>query len=494
MRAGKILIFILAIALALGFIWWLFPENGVKVTDDFTLRFPSYAQSLSDTAHVEGTAVNVDTILRRVDKSLVTASADTATLSAKPDSARYNAAQSEGRLILPGDGLTYFDPLFRSMEKAAARDTIVRIMYYGDSQIEMDRITSIFRQKLQERFGGSGPSMVPTIQGVATVSVRQGYSGALTRYTVYGDSTTIRARHRRYGPMCQFAQLNGQATFTFRRTTHRYAQERSKAISRVGVLFGKASPDFRASLRCDTLKAEVRALEGGCDSVGIFTWKLPRNVEKGSISLSGSAEIYAICLDGGPGIAVDNDALRGCAGYIFSGIDPAVMRGSFKLLNTKMIVLEFGGNAIGGIYSTKAVNDYTSKMMSQVAYFRRAVPGAKFLFVGPSDMSRSVNGSLVTWPRLEELNDSLRSVCLRNDVAYWDLFNMMGGRNSMPQWVKHNPPLAGPDYIHFTTAGANHVGEMLSKSFLLYYDMYKRRSSGLLPAMAPVPADSTVAQ
>ena len=210
--------------------------------------------------------------------------------------------------------------------------------------------------------------------------------------------------------------------------------------------------------------------------------------------ISGSAEIYAICLDGGPGIAVDNDALRGCAGYIFSGIDPAVMRGSFKLLNTKMIVLEFGGNAIGGIYSTKAVNDYTSKMMSQVAYFRRAVPGAKFLFVGPSDMSRSVNGSLVTWPRLEELNDSLRSVCLRNDVAYWDLFNMMGGRNSMPQWVKHNPPLAGPDYIHFTTAGANHVGEMLSKSFLLYYDMYKRRSSGLLPAMAPVPADSTVAQ
>lgn len=494
MRAWKILVFILAIALALGFIWWLFPADGVKVTDDFTLRFPSYARSLADTVRTEGKAVNVDTILKRVDKSLAAAGTDTSRHTSRPDSARYNAAQSEGRLILPGDGLTYFDPLFRNMEKAAARDTIVRIMYYGDSQIEMDRITSIFRQRLQERFGGSGPSMVPTIQSVATVSVRQGYAGSFTRYTVYGDSTTIRARHRRYGPMCQFAQLSGQATFTFRRTTHRYAQERAKSISRVSVLFGKASADFSASLRCDTLKAEVRTLDGACDSVGLFTWKLPHNVEKGNITLSGSAEIYAICLDGGPGIAVDNDALRGCAGYIFSGIDPEVMKDAFKLLNTRMIVLEFGGNAIGGIYSTKAVSDYTAKIMSQVAYFRRAVPGAKFLFVGPSDMSRSVNGAMVTWPRLEELNDSLRNVCLRNDVAYWDLFNMMGGRNSMPQWVRHNPPLAGPDYIHFTTEGANHVGEMLSKSFLLYYDMYRRRSSGLLPSMTPVPTDSTLAQ
>ena len=90
-------------------------------------------------------------------------------------------------------------------------------------------------------------------------------------------------------------------------------------------------------------------------------------------------------------------------------------------------------------------------------------------------MCKSVNGILQTWPLLEELNDSLKVNCLKNGVAYWDVFNSMGGAGSMSQWVKHSPPLAGPDYIHFTHRGAVQVGRMLSKSFLICYDFYKFR-------------------
>ncbi|MCR5409118.1 MAG: hypothetical protein K6E61_08460, partial [Bacteroidales bacterium] len=64
-----------------------------------------------------------------------------------------------------------------------------------------------------------------------------------------------------------------------------------------------------------------------------------------------------------------------------------------------------------------------------------------------------------------------------NDAAYWDLFRMMGGENSMVQWVKHQPPYAGADYTHFTPAGAQKVGEALSRSFLTYYDYYLLRNA-----------------
>ena len=57
---------------------------------------------------------------------------------------------------------------------------------------------------------------------------------------------------------------------------------------------------------------------------------------------------------------------------------------------------------------------------------------------------------------------------------------MMGGENSMVQWVRHNPSYAGPDYIHFTTDGARKVGDALSRSFLTYYDFYRLRKT--LPA------------
>ena len=104
-------------------------------------------------------------------------------------------------------------------------------------------------------------------------------------------------------------------------------------------------------------------------------------------------------------------------------------------------------------------------------------PQAKILFIGPSDMGKSVNGRIVTWPHLPEMVDSLKATVLRNDTAYWDLYRMMGGENSMVQWVKHRPAYAGPDYIHFTPAGARRVGEALSRSFLTYYDFYRLRKT-----------------
>ena len=53
------------------------------------------------------------------------------------------------------------------------------------------------------------------------------------------------------------------------------------------------------------------------------------------------------------------------------------------------------------------------------------------------------------------------------------MYAAMGGLNSMAQWVKQVPPLAGPDYVHFTPRGAEKMGDMLFDTLMLYYDYYK---------------------
>ena len=58
---------------------------------------------------------------------------------------------------MPGDDYHFLDSFFEEARKAQKNGTLVRILHYGDSQIEMDRISSVLRQDLQERFGGSGP-------------------------------------------------------------------------------------------------------------------------------------------------------------------------------------------------------------------------------------------------------------------------------------------------------------------------------------------------
>jgi hypothetical protein len=41
----------------------------------------------------------------------------------------------------------------------------------------------------------------------------------------------------------------------------------------------------------------------------------------------------------------------------------------------------------------------------------------------------------------------------------------MGGKNSMPGWVKSDPPLASPDHIHFAPSGSAMVSDWLINAF-----------------------------
>ena len=466
MKSIRTLAFILTIILILGAGWFFFPAEGITI-GDYTLRFPSLAED----SKPKEEEVDVDAVLNKVTKSFEMSCSDNLL-----DSMRFfrqYLKENPNRIYLPNDDYTYFDPLFNQFEKAQELGKTYRVMYYGDSQIEMDRISSVLRQKLQELFGGSGPNMVPAVQPVATISVSQQAAG-LNRYAVYGDASNQRANHNRYGVMAQFSQVVGGGSMTFIRSNHSQALDNVKEISTVSVLLGRNSQNFTATLKCGDIATEPKVLPAN-DSVSLITWILPENIQRGTISFKGNAEIYGILLDGDPGVAIDNVALRGCSGTIFTRINESIARQSFKLLDTKLIILQFGGNRMPGITTPKSITPYMAELENQINYLKRVAPKATLLFIGPADMGRSYGGKMGTWHGLPELNDSLRAMALRNKVAYWDMFHVMGGEGSMAQWVKHKPALAGPDYIHFTFTGAQEIGSDLARSFTTYYDFYKLR-------------------
>ena len=452
----------------LGAGWLAFPAEGVDV-GGMNLRFASYRKMVQEASEAK---VDVDSVLSAVGGRFAMRDADT--LAYYKDFFYDNP----DRIWLPDDDYTFFDPVFRDFERAALQGRTVRVVHYGDSQIEMDRISADLRQALQERFGGSGTGMFPALSNVPSASINKSASGGFVQYTMYGDSTTVRAGHNRYGVMAQVVALTGGGTVSLRATKAKTARERTKTFSSVSLLYGRASGGFSAKVVSDTLKPEPVVRESG--GATWMTWTFPREVQKATLRLTGNAEIYGICADGPAGVTVDNIPLRGCSGTIFSRINPDLMQGSFGMDDTRLIILQFGGNFMPVATSDKAVSGYLEKMAAQIQYFRTAAPQARILFIGPSDMGKSVNGRIMTWPRLPQMVDSLKATALRNGAAYWDLYRMMGGENSMVQWVKHVPAYAGPDYIHFTPAGAQVVGETLSRSLLTYYDFYDLRKT--LPA------------
>jgi lysophospholipase L1-like esterase len=465
MKISKVTIFIFSIIALLAVLSFVFPEEGLQL-GSLHLKYANPGSFMQNDADNDA---EVDQNLAYMNREL-----DISTLGSMYDTLQYYkhfVQSSPLRIHLPNNDHAFFDPVFQQFEEARKKKKLCRVLHYGDSQIEMDRISNILRQHLQQNFGGSGVGMVPAIQTVATYSLSQSYSGDLIRYIMFGDSTTRRASHRRYGPMAQFSTLSGQATLSFRHSGSRHAEPLSQQYQRISLLVNRTG-GWKATVSADTI---VRVDTIKQEQVSMISWTLKNKTGRARVSLNGNADIYGVLLDGSHGITVDNFPLRGSAGTLFTGIDQKLMQQTFSVLNPLLIILQFGGNAVPAISSQTRIDKYMLDIERQFEVLKKSAPGARFLFIGPSDMSKSYNGVMKTRKFLPELNEALKNTALKNNIAYWDMFQVMGGENSMAKWVKHNPPLAGSDHVHFTAAGAKEIGTLLSKSLLTNYQFYKIR-------------------
>ena len=470
MKARQVLAFIFGVFLLLGAAWAVFPAEGIRAGGRH-LRFASYRGYVRDAMERK---VDVDSVLNALDGRFAMHE-DTLAFY------REFFYENPDRIYLPDDDYTFFDPVFRAFERARKEGRTLRVAHYGDSQIEMDRISQNLREALQTRFGGLGTGMFPALTTTPMASVSHYASGGFSFYTMIVDSTSRRAGHNRYGPLAQVTSLYGGGTVTLRAHKEKSTLEHVKCFQSVSVLYARPSDDFVVTVQSDTLKP--RSITRSKDGVTWTTWTFSRPVDRATLKMNGNAEIYGLTTDGASGIAVDNIPMRGSTGHVLSRIDKDLMKASFELDGTALVILQFGGNFVPACGSTKAISGHMDKVRELIAYYREVAPGAKILFIGPSDMASSTeDGRIVSYRRLPELVDSLKAVSLKSGVAYWDLYRMMGGQNSMSQWVRHRPAYAGPDYVHFTPAGAKVVGETLSRSLLTYYDFYDLRKT--LPAAA----------
>lgn len=379
--------------------------------------------------------------------------------------------EQEYRFWLPSKD--YLDAFWFNAEKAKSADRVIRIMHYGDSQIEMDRISYQLRAYMQEHFGGGGPGMIPFRTIIASNSISQSASGNLTHLASFGDSTVVRSRGN-YGPMMQCFRMAGSASVSVRASSNKSTDSRLKSFSRIRLVYNDRSGNLKATL--SERKSHYSNSQTSKNSgVGSMLWTLNPEASAFTISTSGSADLYCITVDNGPGVAVDNIPMRGCSGTQFTSVTKDLLTRAYSQLDVGLIILQFGGNSVPYLKSSKSISNYCKNIGKQIDYIHQCCPQAKILFIGPSDMSTSEKGKLQTYSMLPTVIDSLRVTAINHDAAFWSIYHAMGGWNSMLSWKKQG--LAGSDYIHFTPKGAVMMGERLATAFNTSYRLFtmKRR-------------------
>ena len=323
---------------------------------------------------------------------------------------------------------------------AESNERVVRVLHYGDSQIEEDRMSQQIREALQNKYGGSGAGLMPLAQTIPSRTVRQQLymndrftmpAQGPRRYMVYGSKRDQRADGL-YGVMGQVAVMNDSLV------------RGSEAIMAVCT-----PQDGRKRYT----RWQIFADETISDSIVGDT-----------IYLRGKGKVYGLSQESETGVIVDNIPMRGCLGLVFNKIDSAQLVTFYREQNVRLIIMQFGGNAIPSNRNPGTIQGIVKGLRQQVQLIRRLAPEASILFIGPSDMLTQTEGEWTTYPMVPYMDRLLRKMALEENIAYFSLYRWMGGAGSMLHWQEIG--LAGTDGVHFTRAGARKAGNAVANWIL----------------------------
>ncbi|MBQ6069925.1 MAG: hypothetical protein IJK84_10525 [Bacteroidales bacterium] len=461
MKSYRTLLFIMAVVALLAALCATFPQGGVEVAGT-KMRFPSLEKVLNPQKQLD-----LEAFLARQDSLDAVLDMKTDSLSAY----RQQLDSSDTRFWFPNDDDRFFDALFAEMENTRHTGRTIRIMHYGDSQIEMDRMTNRLRAYMQLTFGGGGPGFVPFATLIPSLTVSTYGTGDLVRQSPFGDSTVVRAAGN-YGPMVQDYHVAGGATSTITAGTHRSCDSRVRRFSRCKILFCNRPGPLEVTFtdrNSGYSDHQYQAEEG----VHSMEWRLDSATTSVRLSVSGHADIYGLMIDDGAGVAVDNIPMRGCSGHQFTQINRQQLAAAYSMMDVGLIILQFGGNSVPYLKSQKSIDAYCKNMGQQIERLHQCCPGAKILFIGPSDMCSSIDGEIHTYPMLPQVVSTLCDTVRAHGAAYWSIFHAMGGSGSMTAWVQRG--LGGADYVHFTQKGVDLMGNRLAKAFDNMYKIYQLR-------------------
>jgi len=343
-----------------------------------------------------------------------------------------------------------------------ARTKTVRVAHFGDSAIEGDLITSDIREALQNKFGGNGVGWLGITSQDITFRQTTKHS-----FSDNWESAALYSSNPKGLPL----GISGEAFVPKGSAWVQYETTRFKrSLKDFGLvrLYYANAKNSTINYSFDGGAKQTAALKTGSALQELVLKPASRaksiHIE---FTMADQAYFYGVSLENGTGVYVDNLPLRGNTGVDLGSLQASILKEFSKFLDYKLIILEFGLN-IAGSRNTD-YSRYEKEMVKVINHLKATFPKTSFLMISVHDKSMKKGSSFVTDPTILRLLETQKNIAKLADVAFWSLFDAMGGENSMPTWVNANPPLAFKDFIHFNDQGAKKVADLLTDALLEQY-------------------------
>ena len=143
-----------------------------------------------------------------------------------------------------------------------------------------------------------------------------------------------------------------------------------------------------------------------------------------------------------------------------------------KYLHYDLIIIHYGINAVE--HDKQKFGWFESGMHSLIKNIRGGMGNIPILLVSTSDMAYKYNGIYSTEKAVPYMVATQREIAKNHKVAFWNLFEAMGGDNTMVKWAEGDTVLANKDYTHVTDKGAKKVGDLFFNKLIASKNYYQQ--------------------
>jgi LysM repeat protein/lysophospholipase L1-like esterase len=355
-------------------------------------------------------------------------------------------------------------PFFNKLKNVSSEK--IKIVHIGDSHIQADMYPSQIRQKLHETFGTGGRGMVFPYSAART------HAG--TDYVTFSRGRWEYAKNVQWMPKYELG-LSGMAIHTKDHLANfmlRFKDESLSQSPHILKIYCKKSPQsFDLQLITDGLEETINIDCSTDDGLPYITVQLPAEsgeILQFSVVKNNKEQNFFEC----HGIVIEKVENSGII-YHGAGVNGASFR---SLTRQKLLPKHLSELKPDLVVIDLGINDFYPLQNLQQPYFeeliksfidtiRQATPQSSILLLSVQEACHRHRGLAST----QEFSEMARRIAFEKKCAFYDFYEISGAKNSMQTWQKNG--LAKKDFLHLTSEGYQHKGELLANAILNGYHL-----------------------
>jgi len=356
----------------------------------------------------------------------------------------------------------------------------IRVAYFGDSMIEGDLISQTLRNEMQKHFGGMGVGFVPITSIVSNFrrSIIHEFSDDWKEFSIQKtkDLKNFAPSGYVYNPK---TLSHGELHDTTKKHIVSYVlykapgkeHETLNKFYTTKLYYG--IPPEGTYIKYYIDGKECKTLLKGASLVNelVLNNHIAYKELRIEFFTDSIFDVYGVSLESTTGTFVDNYAVRGNMGMALQKIPEEIITGFNNYMDYSLLIFQFGLNVASP--EAKHFGWYENAMVNVVEYYKKLMPNADVLIISIGDKSAKYEMEYITQPGIPKLVEAQRNIAKRTQSHFWNLYQSMGGYNSMKAWVETPQPLASKDYAHINFKGAEKISKLLLENFLNEFHLFK---------------------